>query len=103
MACSMGTSVGYDRARNKVSGGPMAHPLAHCQLESRFQSDTFVSTLNMCHISYHILSSTVSIRISLSTGITVYQQQYISTVGPNVDHKLKSIQCVLICFSFNCY
>ena len=45
MACSMGTSVGYDRARNKVSGGPMAHPLAHCQLESRFQSDTFVSTL----------------------------------------------------------
>ena len=46
MACSMGTSVGYDRARNKVSGGPMAYPLAHCQLESRFQSDTFVSTLN---------------------------------------------------------
>ena len=46
MACSMGTSVGYDRARNKVSGGPMAHPLAHCQLESRFQSDTFVSTLS---------------------------------------------------------
>ena len=44
-ACSMGTSVGYDRARNKVSGGPMAYPLAHCQLESRFQSDTFVSTL----------------------------------------------------------
>jgi hypothetical protein len=48
MACSMGTSVGYDRARNKVSGGPMAHPLAHCQLESRFQSDTFVSTLTLC-------------------------------------------------------
>ena len=48
MACSMGTSVGYDRARNKVSGGPMAHPLAHCQLESRFQSDTFVSTLSIC-------------------------------------------------------
>ena len=47
MACSMGTSVGYDRARNKVSGGPMAHPLAHCQLESRFQLDTFVSTLKV--------------------------------------------------------
>ena len=24
----------------------MAYPLAHCQLESRFQSDTFVSTLS---------------------------------------------------------
>ena len=64
MACSMGTSVGYDRARNKVSGGPMAYPLAHCQLESRSQSDTFVSTLLMLVESR--LSSWSSTRFSAS-------------------------------------
>ena len=66
MACSMGTSVGYDRARNKVSGGPMAHPLAHCQLESRFQSDTFVSTLNGAGLP--IYSNCVGLTINCPNG-----------------------------------
>ena len=43
--CRAARRTNSDRARRKVSGGPMAYPLAHCQLESRSQSDTFVSTL----------------------------------------------------------